>query len=93
MLFITHNLSIVRQLADTRRGDAERTAALSRIGCRTLLISRQHPYTRSLLDSEPAGLPVPLPRRCAGAARVDQLRVAFPFVGDCLRRGGDITGG
>ena len=81
MLFITHNLNIVRQLADS--------VSVMRLGkvveqnrCRTLLSQPQHPYTQQLLAAEPEGRPLPLPADAPVILRVDQLRVSFP-----LRRG------
>ncbi len=57
LLFITHNLSIVRQLAD-RVAVMQNGRCVEHNDCRALFSAPAHP-TR-LLDSEPDGEPVPL---------------------------------
>jgi microcin C transport system ATP-binding protein len=59
LLFITHNLSIVRQLAD-RVAVMQNGRCVEQNACRALFAAPEHPYTRRLLDSEPSGSPVPL---------------------------------
>lgn len=85
MLFITHNLSIVKKLADSvavmqngRCVEENRAAAL--------LSAPAHPYTQKLLNSEPAGDPVPLPAAQSPLLRVTDLRVSFPIRKGILRR-------
>jgi len=78
LLFITHNLNIVRRLADSvavmhngRCVEQNRAAALFN--------APQHAYTQRLLNSEPAGAPVPLPSDAPPLLEVDRLGVAFPL--------------
>ncbi len=78
LLFITHNLNIVRRLADSvavmhngRCVEQSRAAAL--------FSAPQHPYTQRLLGSDPAGDPVPLPANAPSLLEVDSLGVAFPL--------------
>ncbi|WP_292992128.1 microcin C ABC transporter ATP-binding protein YejF [Pantoea sp.] len=81
MLFITHNLNIVRQLADNvsvmRNGHI-----VEQNRCQTLLNQPQHPYSQQLLAAEPEGKALPLPADAPVILRVEQLQVSFP-----LRRG------
>ena len=81
MLFITHNLNIVRQLADNvsvmRNGHI-----IEQNRCQTLMNQPQHPYSQQLLAAEPEGKALPLPADAPVILRVEQLQVSFP-----LRRG------
>lgn len=85
MLFITHNLSIVRQLAD-RVAVMQNGRCVEQNGCQPLFQSPQHPYTRRLLDSEPAGQPVPLAADAPILLQARDLNVAFPIRKGILRR-------
>ncbi|WP_241723156.1 microcin C ABC transporter ATP-binding protein YejF [Raoultella sp. HC6] len=85
LLFITHNLSIVRQLAD-RVAVMQNGRCVEQNGCRALFSAPQHPYTRRLLDSEPAGLPVPLAPDAPLLLAASGLSVAFPVRRGLLRR-------
>lgn len=85
LLFITHNLGIVRKLADSvavmQNGRCvEQNAAAS------LLTAPQHPYTQRLLNSEPSGDPVPLDADSEPLLRVEGLGVSFPVRKGILRR-------
>ena len=85
LLFITHNLSIVRRLADSvavmQNGRCvEKNAATG------LFSAPQHPYTRRLLNSEPGGEPVPLPPDSPALLQVADLQVAFAIRKGILRR-------
>ncbi|WP_455425190.1 microcin C ABC transporter ATP-binding protein YejF [Dryocola sp. LX212] len=81
LLFITHNLSIVRQLADTiavmRNGKC-----VEQNNAAALLQSPQHAYTQQLLAAEPSGEPWPLDANLPPLLKVESLEVAFP-----IRRG------
>lgn len=66
MLFITHNLSIVRKLAD-RVAVMQHGRCVERNEAAALFAKPEHPYTRKLLDSEPTGSRFPsrlMPHRC-----------------------------
>ncbi|MGL5969728.1 MAG: microcin C ABC transporter ATP-binding protein YejF [Kluyvera sp.] len=85
MLFITHNLSIVRQLAD-RVAVMQNGRCVEQNSASALFAAPAHPYTRKLLDSEPAGEPVALLPDAAPLLEVNQLCVAFPVRKGILRR-------
>jgi microcin C transport system ATP-binding protein len=83
LLFITHNLSIVKKLADSvavmqngRCVEQNAAHAAERASA---------PYTQRLLDSEPSGDPVPL-RDSTPLLRVEDLSVSFPIRKGILRR-------
>lgn len=85
LLFITHNLNIVRQLADKvtvmQNGQGVEHNRTDR-----LFAAPQHPYTRKLIDAEPEGRPTPADNHKTPLLRVEQLRVAFPIKRGLLRR-------
>ncbi|VTM75072.1 Glutathione import ATP-binding protein GsiA [Raoultella planticola] len=85
LLFITHNLSIVRQLAD-RVAVMQNGRCVEQNACRALFAAPEHPYTRRLLDSEPAGRPVPLATDAPLLLKAVDLSVAFPVRKGLLRR-------
>ncbi|WP_281549289.1 microcin C ABC transporter ATP-binding protein YejF [Kluyvera cryocrescens] len=85
MLFITHNLSIVRKLAD-RVAVMQHGRCVERNEAAALFAKPEHPYTRKLLDSEPTGEPIPLASDAAPLLEVNQLSVAFPIRKGILRR-------
>jgi microcin C transport system ATP-binding protein len=85
MLFITHDLGIVRKLADTvcvmkdgkivERGPVEQ-----------VFTAAQHPYTRALLAAEPKPDPAPLQREAPVVFAANDLKVWFPIKRGVLRR-------
>ncbi|WP_058911855.1 microcin C ABC transporter ATP-binding protein YejF [Entomohabitans teleogrylli] len=85
LLFITHNLNIVRRLAD-------RVAVMRNGQCveqntnQALFHSPQHPYTRQLLNAEPTGSPQPLDVTRPPLLQVKDLQVRFPIRRGLLRR-------
>ncbi|MEO3991043.1 microcin C ABC transporter ATP-binding protein YejF [Pseudocitrobacter cyperus] len=85
LLFITHNLSIVRKLAD-RVAVMQQGRCVEQNHARALFAAPAHPYTRKLLDSEPSGDPVPLPDDAATLLAVNDLSVEFPIRKGVLRR-------
>ncbi|MBB1201611.1 microcin C ABC transporter ATP-binding protein YejF [Enterobacteriaceae bacterium 89] len=85
LLFITHNLSIVRKLADSV-AVMQNGRCVEQNTARALFAEPQHPYTIKLLDSEPSGDPVTLPARSKPLLQVANLRVAFPVRKGILRR-------
>lgn len=85
MLFITHNLSIVKKLADTI-AVMQNGQCVEQNRAQPLLSAPTHPYTQKLLNSEPSGDPVPLSTQQTPLLEVDQLRVAFPIRKGILKR-------
>jgi microcin C transport system ATP-binding protein len=84
MLFITHDLGIVRKIADrvcvmnhgkiVEQGDVKRVFA-----------NPEHPYTRALLSAEPAPDPAPLQPDEPVMVKTDDLKVWFPIKRGILR--------
>ncbi|EEX93906.1 putative peptide ABC transporter, ATP-binding protein [Vibrio orientalis CIP 102891 = ATCC 33934] len=85
MLFITHDLSIVRRIADTvavmQHGRLVETGA-----CHDVFTSPTHPYTKQLINSDPKGLPVSVSQDASPLLEVNQLRVWFPITGGIFKR-------
>lgn len=85
LLFITHNLSILRKLANSvtviQRGQCVKYQSAD-----TLLSSPTHPYTQKLLNSDPTGDLVPFPIGQSLLLEVDRLRVSFPIHKGILKR-------
>ncbi|EOC1300109.1 microcin C ABC transporter ATP-binding protein YejF [Cronobacter dublinensis] len=88
LLFITHNLNIVKRLADNvavmQNG---RSVEQNRVG--PIFTAPAHDYTRRLIAAEPDGEPVPLPTPAAPLLEVRGLSVAFEKRRGLFRR---ITG-
>ncbi len=85
MLFITHDLGIVRRLADDvavmQHGKIVETGTVEKI-----FSSPQHPYTQMLLAAEPKGLP-PLPDLKAKVVlTAEDIHVSFPIKRGFFRR-------
>jgi len=85
MLFITHDLSIVRRIADTvavmQHGRLVETGV-----CHDVFTAPSHPYTKQLINSDPKGLPVPVSQSALPLLEVNQLRVWFPITGGIFKR-------
>ncbi|MEM1350743.1 MAG: dipeptide ABC transporter ATP-binding protein, partial [Pseudomonadota bacterium] len=85
LLFITHDLGIVRRIADKvcvmEQGLIVESGATAEI-----FANPQHPYTQKLLGAEPSGAPAPLPRDAQVIAETDNLKVWFPIQKGLLRR-------
>ncbi|AXI44994.1 microcin ABC transporter ATP-binding protein [Sulfitobacter sp. SK012] len=85
LLFITHDLGIVRRIADRvcvmQNGEIveQGTAA-------ELFANPQHPYTIKLLSAEPSGRPDPVPEGAELIAETENLKVWFPIQAGLLRR-------
>ncbi|WP_086051897.1 ABC transporter ATP-binding protein [Pseudoruegeria sp. SK021] len=85
MLFITHDLGIVRRIADRvcvmKGGEiVEQGPAAS------LFADPQHPYTKILLAAEPKGRPDPVPEGAQEVISCEDLRVWFPITAGLLRK-------
>ncbi len=85
MLFITHDLGIVRRIADRvcvmKDGEIVEHGPTAEI-----FRNPQHPYTRMLLSAETAGEPAPVPADAEVVAETDRLRIWFPIQRGLLRR-------
>lgn len=85
LLFITHNLSIVKKTGGFGGGNA--TRQVRREPTRRHAALRADPSVHAkLLNSEPTGDPVPLPAGQTPLLEVDRLRVAFPIRKGILKR-------
>lgn len=85
LLFITHNLNIVRRLADNVTVMCNGQGVESN-STRELFSRPQHPYTQKLLDAEPDGRPDPIDDEAQPLLNVEKLQVAFPIKRGLLRR-------
>ncbi|WP_193139549.1 ABC transporter ATP-binding protein [Meridianimarinicoccus sp. MJW13] len=85
LLFITHDLGIVRRIADRvcvmKDGEIVESGKTAEI-----FANPQHPYTRKLLEAEPTGLPDPAPDSGAEVVSCTDLRVWFPITKGFLRK-------
>jgi microcin C transport system ATP-binding protein len=85
MLFITHDLGIVRKIA--KRVCVMKEGAIVERGEVTELFARpQHPYTKALIAAEPKGEPAPARPDAPIVMKTDNLRVWFPIRRGFLRR-------
>ncbi len=85
MLLITHDLTIVRRIAD-RVAVMQKGEIVEQNETEALFAAPRHPYTKMLLASEPKGAPpAPDPSRPVVAA-TDNLKVWFPIKRGFLRK-------
>src|SRR5262249_1030986 len=85
LLFITHDLNVVRRIADEVLGRRQGTIGEKGETARVFADPR-HPYTRALLAAEPKG-EAPIANRSAPTvASTENLRVWFPIRKGFLRR-------
>ncbi|QHM71725.1 microcin C ABC transporter ATP-binding protein YejF [Mixta intestinalis] len=85
LLFITHNFNIVRQLADSV-SVMQNGKIVEHNRCNQLFAAPQHPYTRKLIDAEPAGRPEPIDASLPPLLEVNNLQVSFAVKRGLLRR-------
>jgi len=85
MLFITHDLGIVRAIAERvcvmQQGRVVEQGAVDAV-----FAAPQHPYTQRLLAAQPGGAPPPPPADAAELLRCEALRVWYPIKAGVLRR-------
>ena len=85
MLFITHDLTIVRKIADRvcvmKDGEIVETGPTAE-----LFANPQHPYTQMLLAAESTGLPVPVPDDAPVVLETDGAKIWFPIQRGLLKR-------
>ncbi|MGK9052153.1 ABC transporter ATP-binding protein [Neorhizobium petrolearium] len=85
MLFITHDLGIVRKFADRvcvmTKGKIVETGTVEDV-----FANPQHAYTRHLLSSEPRGEPPPLDPSKPVVMEGKEIRVWFPIKSGLLRK-------
>ena len=85
ILFITHDLGIVRRIAD--RAYVMQGGELVEHGdTQTVFDNPQHPYTQRLLAAEPKGRPEPGQADAPEILRADDLKVWFPIQKGFIRR-------
>ncbi len=85
MLFITHDLSIVRRIAD-RVAVMQEGKLVELNVCKTLFTSPKHPYTKQLIESDPRGFPVCVEPNSPTLLNTSNLKVWFPIKGGLLRK-------
>ncbi|MFT5630386.1 MAG: microcin C transport system ATP-binding protein [Gammaproteobacteria bacterium] len=85
MLFITHDLTIVRKIAD--RVCVMKDGEIVEAGPTAEIFGNpQHPYTQMLLSAESAGVPAPVPDGAKVMIETDQLKIWFPIHAGLLKR-------
>ena len=85
MLFITHDLGLVRRIADDvcvmQKGKIVEAGPATRV-----FSDPQHPYTKALLAAEPSGAANPTPPHAPVVLETKDLRVWFPIREGFFRR-------
>jgi microcin C transport system ATP-binding protein len=85
MLFITHDLGIVRKLAD-RVCVMNHGKIVEHGGVERVFTAPEHPYTRALLAAEPKPDPAPPRPDAPILVRTDDLKVWFPIKRGVMRK-------
>lgn len=85
LLFITHDLNIVKQIAD--RVYVMRDGQIVEHGdTHSIFNGPRHDYTKTLLAAEPTGQPAPIPRGRKTVLSAHRLKVWFPIQRGLLKR-------
>jgi microcin C transport system ATP-binding protein len=85
LLFITHDLAVVRRIAD--RVCVMKDGVIVEQGeTEEIFDDPRHPYTQKLLAAEPAGAPRPVPDGAQEIISTEDLRIWFPIQRGLLRR-------
>ncbi|MBU6527408.1 ABC transporter ATP-binding protein [Methylocystis sp. MJC1] len=85
ILFITHDLNLVRRFADTvcvmQKGRIVESGDVAKV-----FEAPSHPYTKALLTAEPKGDPIVEDQNAPVVVSADNLRVWFPIKRGFMRR-------
>jgi microcin C transport system ATP-binding protein len=85
LLFITHDLTIVRKFAD--RVNVMKDGEIVEAGAtKEIFDAPKHDYTKMLLSAEATGKPLPVPDDAEEIASATDLRIWFPITRGLLRR-------
>ena len=85
LLFITHDLAIVRRIAD-RVCVMQGGVIVEQGATAEIFANPQHAYTQKLLAAEPKGRPGPVAADAPVVVQTDKLRIWFPIQRGFLRR-------